>query len=176
MCPTSAFNPEPRDRIRKHRKDRGGGKCSHHSCQPVSQPSLTHTQVNIILQCDHSCYENTYFLAEICALKCESTIRILHLCTKTNLHLQKFRMRVAPVRSNSSIKYQHQLWTALSCLVVFSSEGNICLKVLCGCCRVVDDRLQTRNRLRQPQKSLRNPEPIYHKRHSLKLTRVAEST
>lgn len=85
--------------------------------------------------------------------------------TKTNLNLQKFMMHVVPVHSNRSMKGLHLLWTALPCLVDFRGKGNICLKVLCGCCRVVDDKLQTRNGLCQPQKSLWDPEPIYHKRH-----------
>lgn len=51
------------------------------------------------------------------------------------------------------------------CLVVFSSEGNICLEDLCGCCRVVDDKLQTHSETSQPQKSLWDLEPIYHKTH-----------
>lgn len=82
--------------------DRGGGKGSHHSRQPVSQPSLTHTQENIILQCDHSSYKNTYFIAEISTMKLESSIRILN-AQKTNLFLPKFGMHGAPVHLKSSM-------------------------------------------------------------------------
>lgn len=43
MCPPSAHNPEPRDRISDHREDGGGGYSTHHSNQLVSQSVSIHT-------------------------------------------------------------------------------------------------------------------------------------